>query len=220
MLVVISDLHFQDTCNDTIFDKNGNAVTVERNVSADAFKLVFEDILATAKGNKAKELIIVLAGDIVDLNRSQKWFERQPGQEKDVRPYGNTSPLEWYPVADKILKGIIESNNETFREFREFKKRAKAELGFDVTYRYLPGNHDRLVNLHEDLRAEIRAELLDESNPENPRFDNVYDASATYGVFVRHGHEYDDCNFAGRYPRPGPLQSIPPTMTSLPGETI
>jgi UDP-2,3-diacylglucosamine pyrophosphatase LpxH len=203
MLIIISDLHFQDTCNDTIFDDQQIPITVERNVSADAFKLVFDDILATAKCNKAKELIIVLAGDIVDLNRSQKWFDRKPSQKEDVRPYGDHSPEVWYPIVDEILRGIIESNAQTFQEFREFKKRVKKELEFDIVYKYLPGNHDRLVNLHQGIRAEIGSQLLGENKTEYPKFDHIYDGSESYGVFVRHGHEYDDSNFTGKIPPTG-----------------
>ena len=47
MLVVMNDLHVQDTINDTITDKNNNPVTVDRNVSPDAFKDVFEEIMTT-----------------------------------------------------------------------------------------------------------------------------------------------------------------------------
>lgn len=43
MLVVISDLHFQDTINDNIKDDNGNIlVSIDRNVSTEAFSQTFE----------------------------------------------------------------------------------------------------------------------------------------------------------------------------------
>ncbi len=60
MLCVIGDLHFQDTRNDTIEDNNGRFVNVDRNVSADVFYMVFEELFSIGEAKKLKELIVVL----------------------------------------------------------------------------------------------------------------------------------------------------------------
>jgi hypothetical protein len=194
MLVVMSDLHFQDTINDTITDNNNKPITVDRNVSSDAFKKVFDDIWTTAGKNGAKELIIILAGDIFDLNRSQRWLEN------DVRPYGEHTPDEWYPVADKILTDIITSNQASFDLFKKMA-RNKLQNGSQIAFKYLPGNHDRIINLHPKLIKRVK-ELLGQDDPDDKKFDHIY-RSDEYGVLIRHGHEYDRHNFAGNIPEKG-----------------
>jgi UDP-2,3-diacylglucosamine pyrophosphatase LpxH len=201
MLVVISDLHFQDTVNDTITDNNNNSVRVERNVLSDAFEKVFDEIMTTAEDNEAQELIIILAGDIFDLNRSQKWFR------SSVRPYGEHSPDEWYPAAAEIFGDIVDSNRAAFDVFKEFAKK-KLKNGRQVVFHYLPGNHDRLINLHPELRKKAKEELLGQSNPNDDAFDHVYN-SPEYGVLIRHGHEYDRSNFAGAIPENGVFRVQP-----------
>jgi UDP-2,3-diacylglucosamine pyrophosphatase LpxH len=208
MLVVISDLHFQDTINDTIRDKNNNPVTVDRNVSSDAFEEVFDDILTTSYSNEAQELIIILAGDIFDLNRSQKWLA------SDIRPYGEHSLNEWYPIADAILQDIIKSNDKAFNVFKEFAGK-KLKNGGQIVFQYLPGNHDRLINLHPELRKRVKAELLGQQNPDDKEFDHVY-LSTEYGVFIRHGHEYDRSNFAGAIPEKGVFKVDPADYARAP----
>jgi hypothetical protein len=209
MLVVISDLHFQDTINDVIRDaKNNILVGIDRNVSPEAFKGVFEEILTTADNNGAMELIIILAGDIVDLNRSQRWLAG------DVRPYGEHTPDEWYPIADAILEDIIKSNDKTFSIFKEMARK-RLKNGSQIVFKYLPGNHDRLINLHPELRKRAKAELLGQSNPDNAGFDHVY-RSNEYGVVIRHGHEYDRSNFAGNIPEKGVFNVDPADYAKAP----
>lgn len=199
MLAVISDLHFQDTINDVIRDDNGNIlVSIDRNVSPEAFRQTFYEILSLAQSNDAKELIIVLAGDIFDLNRSQIW-----SQEKNdtIRPYGEDSPNTWGPIAEKIFNDIITSNQKTFDIF---KKQTEITLKNKkrVSFSYIPGNHDRIINLYPPLREKVR-DLLGLGGNSDP-FDHEI-AKEEYGVHVRHGHEYDTSNFAGKVPEDGPF---------------
>jgi UDP-2,3-diacylglucosamine pyrophosphatase LpxH len=199
MLAVVSDLHFQDIINDVILGDNGNIlVSIDRNVLPQAFRQTFEEILSLAQNNDAKELIIVLAGDIFDLNRSQIWF-----QEKNdaIRPYGEDSSSAWGPIAEKILNNIITSNQETFDIF---KKQTETTLRNNkkVSFSYIPGNHDRIINLYPPLRKKVR-DLLGLGGNSDP-FDHEI-AEEEYGVHVRHGHEYDTSNFAGKAPEDGPF---------------
>jgi UDP-2,3-diacylglucosamine pyrophosphatase LpxH len=199
MLAVISDLHFQDTINDVIKDEKDNIlVGIDRNVSSEAFRLTFQEILSMAEGNSAQELIIVLAGDIFDLNRSQIWFEKD---NDNIRPYGEHPPETWGPIAEKILDDIIASNQKTFDIF---KNQAEAILKNDkkVRFQYIPGNHDRAINLYPPLRKKVR-DLLGLGGGSGP-FDHEIPA-IDYGVHIRHGHEYDSFNFAGKVSEKGPL---------------
>ncbi len=204
MLVVISDLHFQDTRNDTIQDINGRLVNVDRNVSADAFYMVFEELFSVAEAKKAKELIVVLAGDIFDLNRSSRW------QLTGYRPYGDKAspPEKWGPVALDILADIIKSNQETFDVFKSLispqswiaSALNKPSIPFE--FMYIPGNHDRIVNLYPPLYQTV-GKIFDLDG--STKF--VHEVCRDdYGVHIRHGHEYDRHNFAGWIPPAGPFK--------------
>jgi hypothetical protein len=209
MLVVISDLHFQDTVNDAVTDANGNILAnADRNVQAEAFRMIFQELFSVAESNSAGELIIVLAGDIFDLNRSSKWFGT------DIRPYGDI-PDRWGPVAVDILNSIIESNKQTLDLFTTLVNNKEiAPAGPDqdpiklfkdikLEFIYIPGNHDRLVNLHTPLIKKVR-HLLGQDQDVNRAFQHEVVAQ-DYGAHIRHGHEYDSTCFAGGVPQKGPL---------------
>jgi hypothetical protein len=73
MLVAISDLHFVD------------GTAGEHNLPYSAFSSVFlSDIAAAARAKKAREIRILLLGDVVDLIRSTVWLEADP----EDRPWG------------------------------------------------------------------------------------------------------------------------------------
>src|SRR5271155_3723082 len=83
MFVVISDLHFEEVASDRVSSpKSGRSLRFDdRNLSPGAFELVFRELASAAKGDGAKRLDLVLAGDIFDLHRTNRWFE------DDLRPY-------------------------------------------------------------------------------------------------------------------------------------
>ncbi|MBP2653145.1 MAG: hypothetical protein H6Q73_714 [Firmicutes bacterium] len=194
MLVVISDLHFQDTINDVIKDEQGNIlVDVQRNIFYEVFETTFEELRSLARLNNAQELIIVLAGDIFDFNRSRQWFNY------DVRPYDEYSSDKWGPIAVKIFDDIVESNRQTFDCFNKLLEISSNDVKID--FRYIPGNHDRIVNLYEPLQKRVRA-LLGLNGEGCFEHEIVMEK---YGVHIRHGHEYDPINFAGEIPRKGPF---------------
>lgn len=208
MLAILSDLHFQDTMNDIVKDDGGNTlVSVDRNISPKAFKFIFDEFIDIANKVRAQELNIVLAGDIFDLNRSQTWFKGP------VRPYGDHSVDEWAPIAKQILDDIITTNSETFELFTHYAGR-KLESGAPVTFTYIPGNHDRLINLHPALRLQVR-NLLEKSSGDNSPFPHEI-ALPGYGVHIRHGHEYDQTNFAGTVCSTGPLVCDPKEYDAAP----
>ena len=73
MLVAISDIHFVD------------GTAGEHNLPFSAFDNVFLlDVCALASEKEAKEVKVLLLGDIVDLIRSTKWFDLKP----EDRPWG------------------------------------------------------------------------------------------------------------------------------------
>jgi UDP-2,3-diacylglucosamine pyrophosphatase LpxH len=176
MLVIISDIHFVD------------GTAGEHNLPYGAFDSVFlADVAALAVDKKAKELKIVLLGDIVDIIRSTQWFDKALPEEE--RPWGKrgmvdvshpraVSPTEkqclkiFGQVQDKDLKSndppnslnkntILHKNWDTFKLFREIPQRLKSKfkLNIPVDIIYIPGNHDRLCNLYPSLRDALRKTL-------------------------------------------------------------
>jgi len=191
MLVAISDLHLQDTTLSGLPD--------QPNVPPQAFELFFRHVAASARQNRAREIIVLLNGDIFDLLRSERWFV---GGFMG-RPY-------WTPLPDaverkllEIWSGIERSNRETMRLLHAVAV-GEADFDFPVQPRfvYVAGNHDRLVNLSPTLRRKVH-ELFDlDSSDEALTW--TYSAPA-YGVFARHGHEYDwaNCAYNFTFRRPG-----------------
>jgi UDP-2,3-diacylglucosamine pyrophosphatase LpxH len=187
MLVFISDLHFVD-------DTAG-----PHNPPPRAFEYFFDDLKAIADkpSNHIKEIKLVLLGDVFDLLRTEAWFDNPV----DDRPWGRDEPaIE--ARALKLLRTIIQhpQNNQTFQILRQGLADLPAKCGLDTEPRliYLPGNHDRLVNRYRSLRKEV-CDCLGPSpawhDPDN-LFPHTYE-DPDYGVFARHGHEYDKFNYEG-----------------------
>jgi UDP-2,3-diacylglucosamine pyrophosphatase LpxH len=110
----------------------------------------------------------------------------------DERPWGtNESKVEAH--AETIFDAIIGKNRETFDLL---KGNLKKEFNFPCEPEriYVPGNHDRLCNKYPKLRERVREEL-GITKPAD-RFDHFYQ-DVEYGVFARHGHEFDKFNYEG-----------------------
>lgn len=193
MLVFISDLHFVD------------GTAGEHNPPTKAFEYFFDDLVAIAgkESNTIKEIKLVLLGDIFDLLRTEKWF---PYAENE-RPWGNDEAgIEKH--ANEILAAILAhpENSNTFQAIRArlsglkdaCQKFPQCQLESDPRLLYLPGNHDRLVDKYSSLRVEVCKCLGIPPNQHNPAepFPHEYQ-DLPYGVFARHGHEFDKFNYEG-----------------------
>ncbi|HVO67499.1 MAG TPA: hypothetical protein VMT12_13565 [Syntrophales bacterium] len=177
MLVFISDLHFIDE------------TAGKHNIPTDAFSIFFEDIAGIVECiKKINEIKIIFLGDIFDLLRTEKWFEYPVEQ----RPWGsNESKIA--ENAEIIFDTIIDKNRTTFDLL---KGNLKDRFGFPVEPEriYIPGNHDRLCNKYPKLKDKICTEL-GITKPMN-RFEHFFQ-DVEYGVFARHGHEFDIFNYEG-----------------------
>jgi UDP-2,3-diacylglucosamine pyrophosphatase LpxH len=185
MLVFISDLHFAD------------GTAGEHNIPPQAFDYFFEDLVAIAgkPSNNIKEVKIVLLGDIFDLLRSEHWLaEEIPENDK---PWGyNDAKIEEH--ANSIFEAIITANSLSLQEIKAGLDSLKAIFPETKLY-YRPGNHDRLCNKYRSLRDKVCETLaipLEIHNPSN-LFPNVHPPDLHYGVFARHGHEFDKFNYEG-----------------------
>jgi UDP-2,3-diacylglucosamine pyrophosphatase LpxH len=181
MLVFISDLHFVD----------GSAG--EHNAPTDAFEIFLEDIAGTADwlikdGREITEIKLVFLGDIFDLLRTEMWFD-YPASE---RPWGNNKKrIE--ANANTIFDAMVAKNQTTF-DLLSGQLSGKFGLPLEPERIYIPGNHDRLCNKYSSLRDKVCGALglAARTKPFDHYFQDV-----NYGVFARHGHEYDKFNYEG-----------------------
>lgn len=178
MLIFISDLHFVD----------GSAG--EHNVPARAFEYFFQDVAASIK-KETKEIKIVFLGDIFDLLHTEKWFAF-PVEE---RPWG-TKEREIETHANSIFEATMshKENRQTFEILGESLK-DRFNIPLEPERIYIPGNHDRLCNKYPSLRAKVCQSLGLSHDPAQP-FPYFYE-DVEYGVFARHGHEFDTYNYEG-----------------------
>jgi len=171
MLIAISDIHFVD------------GTAGEHNLPFSAFDSVFlSDIASLAKDKEAKEVKLLLLGDIVDVIRSTQWFDVDP----EDRPWG-TRGLRDIPlprkrsatekqclkilgrVTQKSLgreeppdslpsETILYKNWKTFKLLRGLEEhlaeRCRRRVPAQIIY--VPGNHDRLCNLYPSVRDALR----------------------------------------------------------------
>lgn len=202
MLVVISDLHLQQTDFDSIrYRRDGKVrqMGVHRNVKASAVERLFHQVGETAAHRGSTEVHLVFAGDIFELHRTPLWFF---GPHNDVRP---TDPAGPDHPANRLRARVVEILDALAAEHAEVWQAIAQGVtqlrtaGLPVTVRYLPGNHDRLANAWPTVRQKVRALLAMDATQTDPfpvRLDFTPDGLADYGVRVRHGHEYDPPNFA------------------------
>lgn len=176
MIVFLSDLHFSD------------GTAGPPNVPAGAFEGAFEDIGKMAKDAGAEQLEIVYLGDVVDLIRTTAW-QNFP---IEARPWGQRRGV-WTAQQDRatheVLDGVLDAAAAALKVLRS------SPLQGATTRTFIPGNHDRIVNLSPSLRAKMKKALGLQSDVRKP-FAHFY-ASARAKTFARHGHEFDAFNFAG-----------------------
>ena len=200
MLVILSDLHFSDgSLAREAAGGAGSAPASEGwNIPARAFRYLADDLRAIIENPNinVREVRLVLLGDVFDLLRSAEW--RKPGPSPWDAPSG-----ELEARAGAILRGVSAENDLAFSEIRDLKEMLGL-LAERVHVHYIPGNHDRLVNLFASTRR-IAAETLGlepGAQPPEAPFAHEY-RSDEYGVFARHGQEFDGLNWAGSYEAAG-----------------
>lgn len=202
MLVVLSDLHFEEEASNHIPGSGSYpAIEFKRNLPAAPYRLLIQQLAAEARRNEAQKLEFVLAGDILDLHRSGLWFTEN-GQA--LRPYVSNPQIspELEAFTLRLLQGIAEEDHvkEVLPLFRllaggRYLDSSAAEQPFPVPveFHYIPGNHDRLANASPAIRQAVRRALgLADHGAAFPNA-LAFDAER---ALVRHGHEYDYGNFS------------------------
>jgi UDP-2,3-diacylglucosamine pyrophosphatase LpxH len=174
VIIVISDLHLMDGSAGGHF------------VEAGVFRSTFTDLAAHAREANARDLKLVFLGDLFDVIRTERWFE----YGLDERPWGDNPSEE---AALSILEGVIAENSETF-ELLSGSLADEFDFPVEPEIVYVPGNHDRLVNMYPSLRRRAR-EVLGLPASDEP-FEHYF-LDVEHGIFGRHGHEWDPFNFEG-----------------------
>lgn len=209
MITVISDLHLQHTALDRVRRREDGALLetrVVRNVGPGALSLLFAEIASNAKRAKAQRVELVFAGDIFEMHRTPLWL--LGGEQKRPTLHPATASPELEQKALEIL-AAIERDNQAFFDILAglvdhgravHRDQVVALEGAVVIPHYIPGNHDRLLQLWPSTRARVRQLLRIPAvdGPLDAPFPHVFerDRSTGYGVRIRHGHEYDPSNFS------------------------
>jgi UDP-2,3-diacylglucosamine pyrophosphatase LpxH len=207
MLVIISDLHFEEEESRNINSAGGYPpIEVQRNVQLKAFSKILGRLASQAKHDKAQRLDLVLAGDIFEFHRTGLWFD---DESENVRPYVSTTEVdaELESKLLKILQAISREDSPPWKVMQTLRLLAHEGKYVDqegnrrkfpvpvanVKLHYIPGNHDRMANATPTVRRTIR-DLLGLPAGEAP-FPHalIFDEEKT---LIRHGHEYDHLNFS------------------------
>ena len=190
MLVIISDLHFTDG---TTSNKAGQKDLF--NISPEAFRLFYAKIanIVERRQELIKKVTFVYNGDIFDPLRTYVWFNVPQNQRPWSVPLVSSDVRK---TCNQILKSIITHNDEalawlngTHPDFENIW-----QVGQTIRRIYIPGNHDRIINLYEPCRRQVHQNLLNSSASQV--FENKF-ADAKHQTLVMHGHEADafNCEF-------------------------
>jgi UDP-2,3-diacylglucosamine pyrophosphatase LpxH len=204
MLVVISDLHFEEEKSRNIpGDGVHEPIRAPRNIHLKAFTKVFGRLAEQARRDKAKRMDLVLAGDIFELHRTALWFRGNPHH---VRPYVNAADVDKNLEAKllEILQAINAPDDSAWDVLAAFRRLnqdgtfldvngKEQEFPVPVKVHYLPGNHDRLADSTPAIRRTIRQFLGLPSSAAPFRRALTFHEERT---LIRHGHEYDPLNFS------------------------
>jgi len=221
MLVIISDLHLTDG-------------TTGKTVAADAFErfrgrlqeLAYHASFRGGMGSykPLEQLDLVLLGDVLDVVRSTKWSDEQPGDPNYARPWNDLEDDEERArlarKVDQITDAILVENQDALKQLQRLASDKPLKLpqatasGFPVkggdrqpvkTYiHYLAGNHDWFWVIDKPEFEPIRQKVvaaLGLANLPGPFAHDPADSdmlSTTYAqhkVFARHGDIYDPFNY-------------------------
>lgn len=207
MLVVISDLHFEEEKSRNIRgDGVHKAIEVPRNIPLKAFAKIFDRLAKQARRDNARRMDLVLSGDIFELHRTGLWLRENPYH---VRPYVSADSVD-VNLESKVLEILHAINAEddspckvlaAFRRLNQeggYLDENGEEQAFPVPVKihYIPGNHDRLANSTPSIRRTVREFLGLAASDDAFPHQLIFPEERT---LIRHGHEYDPLNFSRDY---------------------
>ncbi|MBC8509382.1 MAG: hypothetical protein H8D34_31415 [Chloroflexi bacterium] len=223
MLVIISDLHLKD-------GTSGSSITPDafQVFAARLRSMAFQASWRTDGRYKPIENIdLLLLGDVFDLIRSERWLVDSSGQEESIRPWEDQQDPDYIQKVAEITTAILEYNQEGLDVLKKISlgeqvyippatrngepdRNSSERLCIEVRIHYMVGNHDWFFHLQGEAYNNIRQQMIDAlglANSTDP-FPHILEDSpqisellSRYGVYARHGDQYDLINFnrdAGR----------------------
>ena len=210
MIAVISDLHFEEEASDMI-SGDGKKIIFRRNLDPKAYRSFIAHMAEEVRRRRSESFNLVIAGDLFDFNRTTLWFL------DELRPYVSLEEIS--PELEQKILGILEAivaeaavkhtvalfKYLSSRKYKAYHEKTREwvdqEFPCAVKITCLAGNHDRLANASTAVRRRI-CELVGIQDREGfPHYALFDDPDA----LVRHGHEYDNNNFALDLPSTGSI---------------
>jgi UDP-2,3-diacylglucosamine pyrophosphatase LpxH len=183
VLVIVSDLHLTDG-------------STANNFNPQAFGILASEIQSAARERGAREVKLVLLGDVFDFVRTDYWHRNV---SPDRRPWGGKLDDETAMNVDReaveaqftiVLESAIARDKENpesgLGACLQKLDRHFTEKGQKFSVTYVIGNHDRVLLNFPSLGQYIHQEY-----PAITDFTTRFDDEA-YALVARHGHEWDD----------------------------
>ena len=217
MLVIISDLHLKD-------GTSGNSITPDAfNVFAARLRSMAFQASWRADGRykPIQNIDLLLLGDVFDLIRSERWLVNASGKEEKLRPWDNQQNPNYIRKVAEITAAIVEHNHDGLNVLKKISQGEKVYIPpatrtgepdrdsservcIEVSIHYMVGNHDWFYHLpgkeYDQIRQKV-SEALGLANAEAPFPFNPEDSVQidqllkSYGVYNRHGDQFDPINF-------------------------
>lgn len=182
MLVLVSDLHIADG-------------STSHNFNPEALRILAGEIRSAAADRRAREVEVVLCGDVLDLVRTDYWHEHVPAE---LRPWGGRLDPEtamnedaaaveaqYAAVLERILATDVARAGLGLQAFLAGLADHFGEQGIPFRATYVIGNHDRVLHAFPRLRERVRTAM-----PSIAAFVASFEAER-YATVARHGHEWD-----------------------------
>jgi UDP-2,3-diacylglucosamine pyrophosphatase LpxH len=197
MLVFLSDVHLTD----------GSSGTTINPAAFAKFCRILRDVIGKDKERVNQKPIekveIVLLGDIFDIIRTNVWLRPQNNDPHNpIRPWSLETELDsgqWNlrQYTEAIVARITQrqENIDAMDHLHAFRRDC-GNMGVQVEFTYLIGNHDWLINRYPSTREKI-AGFLGMPDPQfyaHNRFPE-YQVFEDYRVLARHGDRYDPFNY-------------------------
>lgn len=186
MLVLVSDLHITDE-------------TTANNVNPEAFELLGAEIVDAASRRGAREIHVVLLGDILDLVRSDYWHRQaipMAGRPWGGTPDPRTGMNADRPAVESQFQAVLTAILATPTAAALRAMLASLTTGpIPCRVTYVIGNHERVMWNFPSLQDAVRASL-----PQVADFAAAVERPE-YAVLARHGHEWDEHTHGWRFRR-------------------
>jgi UDP-2,3-diacylglucosamine pyrophosphatase LpxH len=165
VLIFVSDLHLTD-------DARRSSIKLEPFLDA-----VVAALARTPTGDTAT---LVLLGDIFEMLKSDRWCLG------GVRPWDDSDELS--ATTMEVFQRIVDSNTEFFDGLANLSRNGQLAIS------YVPGNHDRLLDMECGRHArQVLRERIPALGQGDGRFSSTV-ADDEHGVIAVHGHAFDPFN--------------------------